>query len=239
MKKYFFIFMVFVSFITTWNVDAAESAADDAAMIQSEAQVGANTDEDSPTSLTLEGSVLPRDRNKPTAVPGYPLFRLHASKYYPPKTARTAILLSATLPGLGQTYAGRPVRGLTFLAAGVGLIAMSGFNLDRAANYRDLSDRFNTGFYDPYDDRFLTADQGRVKSRTHTQFGVLFLASGIGVYIWNIFDSVRTVDQYNERRFSLQAQQNRRDKFPDRNLFIRGDGNLLRGETYITVNRRF
>ena len=239
MKKYLFIFIALVSFITDRNVESAESVVDSATMIQSEAQVRANTDEDSPTSLTLEGSVLPRDRNKPTDSLGYPLFRPHASKYYPPKTARTAILLSATLPGLGQTYAGRPVRGLTFLAAGIGLMALSGFNLDRAVNYGNLSDRFNTGFYDPYDNSFLTADQGRVKSRTHAQFGVLFLASGIGVYIWNIFDAAKTVDQYNERRFSVQAQQNMRDKFPDKNLFVGSDGNLLRGETYLTVNHRF
>ena len=239
MKKYLFVFTAFVSCITAWNVEAAESAADDTTMIQSETQVRANTDEGSSTSLTLEGSVLPRDWNKPANLPDYPLFRPHASKYYPPKTVRTAILMSATLPGLGQAYAGRAVRGLTFLAAGVGLIAVSGFNLDRAVNYSDLSNRFNTGFYDPYDNNFLTVDQGRVKSRTHTQVGVLFLAGGIGVYIWNIFDAAKTVDRYNERRFSVQAQQNMRDKLSDRNLFIGSDGNLLRGETYLTINRRF
>ena len=116
-------------------------------------------------------------------------------------------------PGLGQTYSERPARGLAFLAAGVGLIAAGGFNLDRAVNYNDLSNRFNTGFYDPNSGDFLTADQGRVKARGHAQFGVLFLASGIGVYLWNIFDAAKTVDQYNERRFPVQAQQNMQDEF--------------------------
>lgn len=219
MKKYFVILIAFVSFITGWNVGLAESTTDET-MVLAEAQARTNM-EDSPTAPTLRGSVLPRDLNSQTDSSDYPLFRPHASKYYPPKTARTAILLSATLPGLGQTYSGRPVRGLAFLAAGIGLIAAGGFNLDRAVNYSDLSDRFNTGFYDPHDGDFLTADQGRVKSRAHTQFGVLFLASGIGVYIWNIFDAAKTVDQYNERRFPVQAQQNKH------------------GETYLTVSRRF
>ena len=220
MKKYLFVLIAFVNCMTGWNVVSVESTADDTTMIQSGTQVPANT-EDSPTSLTLTGSVLPSDPNHQTDLPSYSLFRPHAPKYYPPKTARTAMLLSATLPGLGQTYSERPARGLAFLAAGVGLIAMGGFNLDRAVNYNGLADRFNTGFYDPHGGDFLTADQGRVKSRTHAQFGVLFLASGIGVYIWNIFDASKTVDQYNERRFPVQAQQN------------------VYGETYLTINRRF
>ena len=220
MKKHLLILVVFVGITTGWNTILAESSNDETPMVSAGTQARTNM-EGSPTSPTLRGSVLPHDPNGQTDSPEYPLFRPHASKYYPLKTARTAVLLSATLPGLGQTYSGRPIRGLAFLAAGVGLIAAGGFNLDRAVNYNDLADRFNTGFYDPHDSSFLTADQGRVKSRTHTQFGVLFLASGIGVYIWNIFDAAKTVDQYNERRFPVQVQQN------------------VNGETYLTVNRRF
>ena len=238
MKKCFFVLIAFVSFTIGWNIGSAESTADDTTMIQSGTQVQVNT-EDSPTSPTLTGSVLPRDSNGQTNSLGYPLFRSHAPKYYPPKTARTAILLSATLPGLGQTYSERPARGLAFLAAGVGLIAAGGFNLDRAVNYNDLSNRFNTGFYDPNSGDFLTADQGRVKARGHAQFGVLFLASGIGVYLWNIFDAAKTVDQYNERRFPVQTQQNMQGELPQKSLFITSDGNLSRGEAYLTVNHRF
>ena len=220
MKNYLVALVAFLSFTTGWNIGLAESTADDTTMIQSGTQMPVNTEE-SPTSPTLTGSIIPRDPNRQTDSPDYPLFRPHALKYYPQKTARTAILLSATLPGLGQAYSGRPVRGIAFLSAGLGLIAMAGFNLDRAITYNDRSDRFNTGFDDPYSDSFLTADQGRVRSRTHAQFGVLFLAGGIGVYLWNIFDAAKTVDQYNERRFPVQAQQN------------------VYGETYLTVNRRF
>lgn len=220
MKKYLVALVAFLSFITGWNIGSAEPPADNTTMIQSETQVRANT-EDSPTSPTLGGSIIPRDPNRQTDAPDYPLFRSHAPKYYPQKNARTAILLSATLPGLGQSYSARPAKGLAFLTAGIGLMAAAGFNLDRAVNYRDLSNRFNTGFYDPYGNSLLTADQMRVRSRTHIQFGAIFLASGIGVYLWNIFDAAKTVNQYNKRRFSVQTQQN------------------VYGETYLTVNRRF
>ena len=234
MKKCLFALIASISFATGWNTILAEPTTDETPTVPAGTQVNANI-EDSPTSLTLGGSVIPRDPNRQTDSSDYPLFRPHARKYYPQKTARTAILLSATLPGLGQTYSGRPGRGLSFLAAGIGLIVMGGFHLDRAITYNDRSNRFNTGFDDPYGDNFLTADQGSVKARGHAQFGVLFLASGIGVYIWNIFDAAKTVNEYNERRFSVQAQQNVRDK----RFFIRSGGNLPRGETFLTVNRRF
>ena len=239
MKKFLFVLIAFASFTTGWNTISAESTADETPTVPAARQVDADT-KDSSTSLTLGGNVLPRDPNSQTNSSNYPLYRPHASKYYPPKTARTAILLSATLPGLGQAYSGRPVRGLAFLAAGLGLIATGGFHLDRAITYNDRSNRFTGaegkgGFDDPYSDNFLTVNQGYVKARGHAQFGVLFLATGIGVYIWNIFDAAKTVDEYNERRFPVQAQQNVRDK----SFFIRSGGNLSRGETYLTVNRRF
>ena len=220
MKKYLFVLTAFISFAIGWNTILAESTADEIPMVPAETQVNADT-KDSPASPTLGGSIIPRDPNRQTDSPNYPLFRPHAPKYYPQKTARTAILLSATLPGLGQTYSGRPGRGLAFLAAGIGLIAAGGFHLDRAITYNDRSNRFNTGFDDPYSDSFLTVDQGHVKTRGHAQFGVLFLASGIGVYIWNIFDAAETVNEYNKRRFPVQAQQN------------------VYGEPYLTVNHRF
>ncbi len=234
MKTCLFALIAFVSFGTAWNTIWAESTVDKTPTVPAGRQMDVDT-KDASTSLTLGGSVLARDPNRQADSPDYPLFRPHASKYYPPKTARTATLLSATLPGLGQTYSGRPGRGLAFLVGGIGLMAAAGFNIDRAVHYNDLSDRFNTGFYDPHDGNLLTADQMRVRSRTHTQLGVLFLATGIGVYIWNIFDAAKTVNEYNERRFPGQAQQNVRDN----SFFIRSDGNLSRGETFLTINRRF
>ena len=220
MKKHLLVLIAFANFAVVWNIVAAESTAGETPTGSERTQAHTNI-EDSSTVPSLAGSVLPRDPNRQTESSDYPLFRSHASKYYPPKTARTAILLSATLPGLGQTYSGRPVRGLAFLAAGVGLIAAGGFHLDRAVSYNDLSNRFNTGFYDSRSNSLLSKDQMRVKARSHAQFGVLFLAGGIGVYIWNIFDAARTTNQYNERRFPVQAQQS------------------VYGETYLTVNRRF
>ena len=219
MKKYLLVLIAFANFAVGWNLVAAESTAGETPTAPKRAQAHTNIEDSS--TLSLAGSVLPRDPNRQTESLDYPLFRPHASKYYPPKTARTATLLSATLPGLGQTYSGRPVRGLAFLAAGVGLIAAGGFHLERAVNYNDLSNRFNTGFYDSRSNRFLSKDQMRVKARSHTQFGALFLAGGIGVYIWNIFDAAKTTNQYNERRFPVQVQQN------------------VYGETHLTVNRRF
>ena len=219
MKKYLLVLIAFANFAVGWNIVAAESTAGETPTAPERTQAHTNIEDSS--TLSLAGSVLPRDPNRQTEALDYPLFRPHASKYYPPKTARTAILLSATLPGLGQTYSGRPGKGLAFLAAGVGLIAAGGFHLDRAVNYNDLSNRFNTGFYDSGSNRLLSKDQMRVKARSHAQFGVLFLAGGIGVYIWNIFDAAKTTNQYNERRFPVQAQQS------------------VYGETYLTVNRRF
>ena len=220
MKKYLFVLIACISFATGWNTISAESTADEKSTVPAKTPMNANI-EASPASPTLGGSVIPRDPNRQTESLNYSLFRPHAPKYYPQKTARTAVLLSATLPGLGQTYSGRPGRGLVFLATGIGLIAAGGFNLDRAITYNDRANRFNTGFDDPHSDNLLTADQGRVKARGHAQLGALFLASGIGVYIWNIFDASKTVNEYNERRFPVQAQQS------------------MYGETYLTINRRF
>lgn len=173
------------------------------------------------SAITLMGSVVPRDGEHQVDPLDYPLFRLHPMAYYPPKIARTAMVLSATLPGLGQAYAGHPGKGLAFLIAEIGLVAATAFNVDRATHYDDLANRFTTGFYDPHSNAFLTADQGHVKSRSHVQLGALFLVGGIGIYIWNIFDAAKTVDHHNERRFPVRAQQ------------------TVYGNTYLTISHRF
>ena len=219
MKQYLAFFVVFCLCVTmSWYSWAAESTSDYTALPPQDKQSGIN---DEHSRLSLKGSVLPSDATRQVDSPSYPLFRSHSPQYYPPKTPRTALLLSATLPGLGQTYAGRPTKGLAFLIAEIGLIAAAVFNLDRALNYDDLADRFNTGFYDPHGGAFLTANQGHVKSRSHARLGAIFLAGGIGVYIWNIFDAAKTVEQYNERRFPVQVQQ------------------TVSGRTYLTVKHRF
>jgi hypothetical protein len=156
--------------------------------------------------------------NRPTQ----PLFRTHDPRYYPPKSERTAIFFSATLPGLGQAYAGKPVKGVAFLAAEFGVLAVAIFNIDRAFDYDDLADRFATGFQDPHTENiFLTREQGRVKSRGHARLGAILLAAGIGLHVWNIFDASDTVEQYNSRRFPAQVQQTER------------------GETYLSFTHRF
>lgn len=146
----------------------------------------------------------PPTQSSPTT---YPLFRPHASKYYPPKDTRMAVLFSAMLPGSGQVYAGSSTKGVAFLVAEFGVLAVAGLNLGRAAQYADNADRFTTGFYDSYTDTFLTADQGHVKARSHARLGGILLAAGIGIHIWNIFDAAETVKRYNNQRFPAQVQQ--------------------------------
>jgi hypothetical protein len=137
----------------------------------------------------------------------YPLFRPHASKYYPPKETRRAVLFSAMLPGSGQVYAGSPTKGFAFLVVEFGVLAVAGLNLDRAAHYDDNAERFTTGFYDSYTETFLTVDQGHVKARSHAKLGGILLAAGIGIHIWNVFDAAETVKRYNNQRFPAQVQQ--------------------------------
>ena len=97
MKKCLFVLIASVSFATAWNTILAESTADETPTVPAGRQVDADP-KDSSTSPTLGGSILLRDPNRQTDSPDYPLFRPHARKYYPQKTARTAILLSVTLP---------------------------------------------------------------------------------------------------------------------------------------------
>ena len=202
---------VFLLCITAWSAENVKSHA----KISQESSVTSNH--------RMLASYPQSDKPIHPFEPGaYPLFRPHSSKYYPPKNTRQAIVLSAALPGLGQVYGGRPGKGFTFLIAEFGLLAFAGFNLDRAVHYNDLADRFTTGFFDPHNiETFLTADQGHVKSRGHARLGTIFLATGIGVHIWNIFDAAETVKEYNNRRFPAQVQQ------------------TSDGATYLTLTHRF
>ena len=221
-----FMFCAFMLCLTlSWQSWAAES--DETTHANSNTVIktpGTQMAKDNSASRGVEASkyTTSRESERQTNQSTYPLFRTHSPQYYPPKTVRTAVLLSATLPGLGQTYAGSSGKGLAFLVMELGLLSAAGFNLDRAAHYDDLTERFVTGFYDPYhSDDFLTPNQGRVRTRSHAIFGAILLASGIGGYIWNILDAAETVEQYNERRFSAQVQQ------------------TGHGETYLTVIHRF
>jgi TM2 domain-containing membrane protein YozV len=223
----FFCFLVFfLCFTPGWNSWSAESSEETRSISEDTIKTPAGNPMieggSAPGKVATSKYTTPRQKIEPkTDGPTYPLFRSHSPKYYPPKGIRTATLLSATLPGLGQTYAGSPGKGVSFLIAEIGLLSVAGRNLDRALHYDELADRFATGFYDPYSDNFLTTNQGRVRARSHATLGTVFLASGIGVYIWNIFDAAQAVNRYNERRFPAQVQQ------------------TVNGDTYLTVTHRF
>ena len=176
---------------------------------------------ESTAGLSLKGSFIPGTTDGADEVNRYELFRPHAHQYYPPKEKRTALALSAMVPGLGQAYGDRLDKGLFFFAASLSLLAVGGFHVDRAFQYNDLANRFSTGFYDPHGDGFLSAEQGNVRSRGHAQLGIVFLAGGAAVYLWNVLDAAKTVEQYNDRRFPVEMQQ------------------TVDGETYLKLNRRF
>ena len=101
-------------------------------------------------------------------------------------------------PGLGQTYSGRPVRGLAFLAAGLGLVATGGFHLDRAITYNDRSNRFTGaegkgGFDDPYSDNFSDSQSRACQgTRVTLNLGCSFWQAEL-VFISGIFlDAAKT-----------------------------------------------
>ncbi len=175
-----------------------------------------------PTETAIGDEVLPGEKVKtqrqnyqlfasrlpdaPRAERVYPLFRAHAHRYYPERDAQKATRLSMLMPGLGQAYAGNYGKASFFLVAELGTFALAGYNLARALHYND-SGGFETGFHDPRLGEFLTADQARVRMRNHTVFSGLFLVTGIGLHLWNVFDAAKTTEAYNNRRFSVQMQQ--------------------------------
>jgi len=124
------------------------------------------------------------------------------------KDPGTAALISAVVPGGGQVYAGRPGKGVLFLASEIALFTASGFYLDRAGYYNAQSDRFRK-FYDEYSESWLTYNEGYDKARENTTLGTVFLLSGLGVHLWNILDAANTAQNYNKRRsFGLNIKPN-------------------------------
>ena len=136
----------------------------------------------------------------------YPLFREHAERYYPALDLKKASRLSTFMPGLGQAYAGNYTKATLFLTAELGTFALAGYHIARALHYNDQG-VFETGFKDLRTDEFLTYEQGRTRRDNHVFFSGVFLATGIGIHIWNIFDAPKTAEAYNNRRFSVQVQQ--------------------------------
>ncbi|MDE0426646.1 MAG: hypothetical protein OXN25_17490 [Candidatus Poribacteria bacterium] len=136
----------------------------------------------------------------------YPLFRSHAERYYPELDVKKATQLSTLMPGLGQAYAGNYMKATLFLSSELGAFALAGYNVARALHY-NKQNVFETGFLDARTGEFLTYEQGRTRMWNHTFFSGMFLATGIGLHIWNILDAPKTAEAYNSRRFSVEMQQ--------------------------------
>lgn len=143
---------------------------------------------------------------EPETEPNYALFRSHPERYYPELDIQKAKRLSTFMPGLGQAYAGNYTKATLFLTVELGTFALAGYNIARALHYNEQR-VFETGFQDMRTGEFLTYDQGRARMKNHALFSGIFLATGIGIHIWNIFDAPKTAEAYNNRRFSLQVQQ--------------------------------
>ena len=166
----------------------------------------ASTDEKSDAKNNNTQPLLRNYLNTPEVESEYPLFRSHAERYYPALDLKKASRLSTFMPGLGQAYAGNYTKATLFLTAELGTFALAGYNIARALHYNDQS-VFETGFQDIRTGEFLTYEQGRTRRNNHLFFSGVFLATGIGIHIWNIFDAPKTAEAYNNRRFSVHVQQ--------------------------------
>ena len=174
----------------------------------------AETDTSKAESEAEEQGMLPFIRNYMTeteteTAPTYPLFRQHAERYYPELDVEKAARLSMFMPGLGQAYAGNYTKATLFLSAELGTFALAGYNVARALHY-NKQNVFETGFLDARTGEFLTFEQGQTRMWNHTFFSGLFLATGIGLHIWNILDAPKTAELSNHRRFSVQMQPTER-----------------------------
>ncbi len=155
--------------------------------------------------------ILPLFRNYMTETESetestYPLFRSHAERYYPELDVKKATQLSTFMPGLGQAYAGNYMKATLFLTSELGTFALAGYHIARALHY-NKQNIFETGFLDARTDDFLTYEQRRTRMWNHTFFSGVFLATGIGLHIWNILDAPKTAEAYNSRRFSVDMKQ--------------------------------
>ena len=194
----FYILFTFIIFLSTGGVDGNAQTATD------ETDTAANTKADTASQKPLP--FVPSYVEAPETEPNYALFRSHPERYYPELDLQKAKRLSTFMPGLGQAYAGNYTKATLFLTVELGTFALAGYNIARALHYNKQK-AFETGFQDMRTGEFLTYDQGRTRMRNHAFFSGIFLATGIGIHIWNILDAPKTAEAYNNRRFSLQVQQ--------------------------------
>ena len=148
---------------------------------------------------------VPGHIEEPKTEPNYSLFRPHSERYYPELDTQKAQQLSTFMPGLGQAYASNYTKATLFLTAELTAFALAGYNIARALHYNEQS-VFETGFQDDRTGEFLTYEQGQTRMRNHTFFSGIFLATGIGIHIWNILDAPKTAEAYNSQRFTVQMQ---------------------------------
>ena len=194
-----YIILLFLLFLITGSI-AVTAETSEADTTASTAESDAETQE-----------ILPLFRNYMTETETdtestYPLFRSHAERYYPELDVKKATQLSTFMPGLGQAYAGNYMKATLFLSSELGAFALAGYNIARALHY-NKQNVFETGFLDARTGEFLTYEQGRTRMWNHTFFSGMFLATGIGLHIWNILDAPKTAEAYNSRRFSVEMQQ--------------------------------
>ncbi|RKU26498.1 hypothetical protein C6499_13350 [Candidatus Poribacteria bacterium] len=215
MPPLFYILLTFILFLSVGFVGVtAETETDETNTTTDTESDAANQKPQSFVSRYTEPDTVnqnirpfvPGYTDEPETKPNYPLFRSHPERYYPKLDLQKAQRLSIFMPGLGQAYAGNYTKATLFLTVELGTFALAGYNIARALHYNQQS-VFETGFQDPRTDEFLTYDQGRTRMKNHAFFSGIFLATGIGIHIWNILDAPKTAEAYNNRRFSLQVQQ--------------------------------
>ena len=194
-----YIILPFLLFLITGSISAIAET--------SEADTGAfaaESDAETQELLPLFRNYMRETESETEST--YPLFRPHAERYYPELDVKKATQLSTFMPGLGQAYAGNYMKATLFLSSELGAFALAGYNIARALHY-NKQNVFETGFLDARTGEFLTHEQGRTRMWNHTFFSGVFLATGIGLHIWNIFDAPKTAEAYNSRRFSVEMQQ--------------------------------
>lgn len=215
MPPLFYIFLTFTLFLSFGFVDVtAETETDetntttdtesDTANQNTQPYVSRYTESDTVNQNTRR--FVPGYMDEPETKPNYPLFRSHPERYYPELDTQKAQRLSTFMPGLGQAYAGNYTKATLFLTVELGTFALAGYNIARALHYNEQS-VFETGFQDARTGEFLTYNQGQTRMKNHAFFSGVFLATGIGIHIWNILDAPKTAEAYNNRRFSVQMQQ--------------------------------
>lgn len=194
----FYMLLTFILFLSIGVVDVTAETTTD--------ETHTATDTEPITANQNARPFVPGYIDEPETEPNYALYRAHPERYYPELDSQKAQRLSTFMPGLGQAYAGNYTKATVFLTVELGTFALAGYNIARALHYNEQS-VFETGFQDPRTNEFLTYDQGRTRMKNHVFFSGIFLATGIGIHIWNIFDAPKTAEAYNNRRFSLQVQQ--------------------------------